>query len=548
LALAGLALSDLAVGARFLEALPSFLRTQITPEQARLVLRHRLEHRQARFLAVMKQAVYEHAGSPYRELLRLAGCTYGDLDQLVSREGVENALSILLQHGVYVTVDEYKGRRPLIRAGVHVPIDPARLRNPAGRVHFPVRTSGSRGGGTALGVDLAYIEAHAVNKCLVLEARQGLSWRHAVWQVPGGAAMGQILRFSALGGYPDRWFSQIDPWSRELHPRYRSSVRVLRCGSILAGRQLPLPEHVPLADPLPIAQWMTEVRRDGGTPHLFTFPSAAVRLCQTARSAGLDISGARFMVSGEPITAARLASIREAGADPSTRYGTIESNAIGYGCLAPAYPDDVHFLHDLHALVQVPDRHPSGLPPGALLISSVDWSAPMILLNLSLGDAAVIESTSCGCALEKAGWSTHLHTVRSFEKLTAGGMTFLGTDVIHVLEHVLPRRFGGGPADYQLVEEEGRDGSARLRLLVHPDVGPLDPDAVGGAFVAALSNASGPERVMGLAWREAALVSVERGAPLATASGKVLHFHVGQDQPDREPSRATARRTSPVSG
>jgi hypothetical protein len=543
-----LPLDDLAAGARFLGALPSFLRTQVTLEQGRAILRSRLEHREARFLTLMRQAVYEHVGSPYRELLRLAGCAYGDLQRLAIQNGVEGALSVLLEHGVYITVDEYKGRRPLVRAGVHVPIDPARLRNPRGRVHFPVRTSGSRGGGTALGVDLAYIRTHAVNKCLVLAAHQGLAWRHAVWQVPGGAAMGQILRFSALGGYPTRWFSQIDPRSRELHPRYRWSVRALHWGSVLAGRRLPRPEHVPLADPLPIARWLAEVRQDGETPHLFTFPSAAVRLCQAATAAGLDIRGARFMVSGEPITDTRLASIREAGAEPSTRYGTIESNAIGYGCLAPAHPDDVHFLQDLHALVQVPNRHPSGLPPGALLISSIDSSAPMILLNLSLGDAATIESRSCGCPLGTAGWSTHIHTIRSFEKLTAGGMTFLGTDVIRVLEEVLPRRFGGGPADYQLVEEEGGDGSARLRLLVHPDVGPLDPEAVEGALITALSHGSGAERVMGLAWREAALVRVERRAPLTTASGKVLHLHVGRHQPDGGAAPANARRAPETSG
>jgi hypothetical protein len=154
----------------------------------------------------------------------------------------------------------------------------------------------------------------------------------------------------------------------------------------------------------------------------------------------------------------------------------------------------------------------------------------MILLNLSLGEAATVEPRRCGCPLETAGWGTHLHTIRSFEKLTAGGMTFLGTDVIRVLEQVLPGRFGGGPADYQLVEEEGRDGSARLRLLVHPDVGPLDSRAVGEAFLAGLSNGSGNDRVMGLAWREAALIHVERRAPLTTASGKVLHLHVGRGQ------------------
>jgi hypothetical protein len=367
-----------------------------------------------------------------------------------------------------------------------------------------------------------------VDKCLVLDARQGLGWQHAIWQVPGGAAMGQVLRYSVMGGFPTRWFSQIDPESRELHPRYRWSVRALRWAGMLAGQRPPRPEHVPLAHPLPIARWLAGVLGEGETPHLMTFPSAAVRLCQAASAAGLDIAGAQFMLVGEPITAARLATVRKAGVEPSTCYGTIESNAIGYGCLAPTGPDDTHLLHDLHALIQVPDRHPSGLPNGAMLISTIDSSAPMILLNLSVGDVATVTSQSCDCPLETSGWKTHLHTIRSFEKLTAGGMTFLGSDVIHVLEDVLPGRFGGGPADYQLIEEEGHDGSARLQLLVHPAVGPLDPDAVSRAFGAALGQGSGPERVMELAWRDAALVRVERRAPVATPAGKVLHLHVGR--------------------
>jgi hypothetical protein len=55
-------------------------------------------------------------------------------------------------------------------------------------------------------------------------------------------------------------------------------------------------------------------------------------------------------------------------------------------------------------------------------------------------------------------------------------MTFLDTDVIRVLEEELPARFGGTPTDYQLLEEEADDGQPRLQLLVHPRVGPLNPN------------------------------------------------------------------------
>jgi hypothetical protein len=72
--------ADLAVGAQFLGALPSFLRTRITPPEARLALRERLEHRPARFLTTIRRGVFEHRSSC--ELFRLAGCTYGDLERL----------------------------------------------------------------------------------------------------------------------------------------------------------------------------------------------------------------------------------------------------------------------------------------------------------------------------------------------------------------------------------------------------------------------------------------------------------------------------------
>ena len=104
-------------------------------------------------------------------------------------------------------------------------------------------------------------------------------------------------------------------------------------------------------------------------------------------------------------------------------------------------------------------------------------------------------------------------------------MTFLDTDVIRVLEEVLPERFGGIPSDYQLVEEEGPDGAPRIRLLVHPRVGPLRPDLVAQTFLAAIGRGSGAERIMSLVWQDAELLRVERRPPIATETGKVLHLH-----------------------
>src|SRR5262249_51718055 len=110
-------------------------------------------------------------------------------------------------------------------------------------------------------------------------------------------------------------------------------------------------------------------------------------------------------------------------------------------------------------------------------------------------------------------------------KLTAGGMNFVDSEVIRVLEETLPHRFGGAPTDYQLVEDETTHGGPRLRLLGHPRVGPFDPDRVADAFLTALGHGSGVERVMELQWRTLGLLEVERQVPRVTAAGKILHLH-----------------------
>jgi len=306
----------------------------------------------------------------------------------------------------------------------------------------------------------------------------------------------------------------------------------MRWGSLLAGRPLPMPCHVPVDDPLPIVRWMRDVLQAGAMPLLVGYSSPIVRLCRAAREAGLDLPGAQFSLDGEPLTQARLDAIRQIGADGTPTYATSETGRMAEGCLGLREVDEVHFLSDLHGLIQ-PGPHGAGpgLPPAALLISSLRSSAPFILLNVSMGDQAIVSERTCGCPFERLGWTTHLHAIRSYEKLTAAGMTFLDTDVIRVLEEVLPARFGGAPTDYQLVEDEAADGSPRLALLVHPQVGPLPPEAVAQTFLAAIAGGSGSERIMGIVWRDAGLLRVERRPPVATATGKILHLHSAS--PDR---------------
>jgi hypothetical protein len=109
--------------------------------------------------------------------------------------------------------------------------------------------------------------------------------------------------------------------------------------------------------------------------------------------------------------------------------------------------------------------------------------------------------------------------------LTLGARPFTPLALV-ACEEQLPRRFGGGPTDYQLVGSEDAGGRPRLSLLVDPGVGPVDLDDVADTFLEGLSRGQDNARVMALLWREAGLLQVERRSPIVAASGKILHLHV----------------------
>ena len=444
----------------------------------------------------------------------------------MQEEGIESALATLYRKGVYLTVDEFKGRTAVKRGTGEVAVQPGLLRNPATRFHLLSQTSGSGGQRTQVPIDLRHLGDRVVNLVLFLEAAGLRRSMTALWSAPGGASIVNSILFAAAGVPPVKWFSQVDPESAEVHPRYRWSARALRWSGSVAGVRLATPEYAPVDRPATVTRWITDSLAAGKTPHLYTYVSAAVRLCEAAARDGTSLEGARLTVTGEPITEAKVAVLERAGALVSTNYGSNECGGfIGYGCLAREAPDEVHLFHDLHALIQAGHAGPESplVPENALLITSLLPSAPLLLLNVSLGDQAVFSSRDCGCALHAFGFNSKLHTIRSFEKLTVGGAAFIDTDVVDLLEALLPSRFGGGPSDYQLEERAMAATGPRLRLLVSPAVGPVDEDEVADVFLRSLGEASPSARIAVQAWREAQMLAVERREPERTASGKVLH-------------------------
>ena len=511
-----LAWEDVVATWRLGRRLPGFLGRRLTAEAAhRIAARWRVE-REAAWLALVHEGIYRNPASPYLPLLRAAGCEQGDLEGMVRRDGIERVLASLAGHGVYLSVDEYKGRVPAVRGGVRVEITPLALRTPGVVACLLSQSGGSRGARTPIPLDLTFLRDQATALRLYLDAVGGAGWRHAVWSGPGGAVAASLTLVSA-GTRLERWFAQPELLPTGVHPRYRWGGRFLRWGSWLRASGLPAYTEAPLEDPLPVVRWMADVLRGGGTPSLFGYASAGVRLAHAAAEAGVDLRGARIEMSGEPLTPARLAVIRRSGADALVRYGSAETGPIGYGCLSPGAPDDIHVVSDQYAVIQRDEPAPPAVAPGELLVTSLRPSTPFLFLNVSLGDRAILTVRACGCPPARLGWSPHLHTVLSREKAEAGSLRLEPSALARVLEETLPARFGGVPTHYQLVAERPARGPARLRLLVHPAAGAASLSDAAAAFREFLGH---PGSLAELD------VSAERRPPFRTPSGKVLHLHV----------------------
>ncbi len=519
---------QLAHGAVFFATLFAHLRRPLSVQDARASLARRLAGRAPAFLARLQHEFFGNPGNPYSAMLRHAGCQPGDAERLVRQEGVEGALAALFRAGVYLTIDEFKGRTPIRRGTLELAAPTEAFRSRGAAHHVRASSGGSRGAGTPVLIDLRFVRDCAADAMLYLEAWNGLDFVKATWEVPGAGARFRITKYAAFGAPPARWFTQVDPGDPTLPAIFRLNTQAMLVTGRLARVPLPAPEYAPPEDPRPVARWVAAELAAGRVPHLFTFPSSAVALCRAAVHAGIDIAGARFTLGGEPITAARLATLARSGVRALPRYGSVENGAIGYGCHAPADADDVHLLADQHAVIQAGAGAPGGLPPDALLLTSLNPRSPFAFLNASMGDQATLETRRCDCPLERLGWAAHLRSVRSYEKLTGAGVTFLAGDIIHVLETVLPGRFGGTPIDYQLCEDEDADGHPVLSLLVNPALGPLDEGAVLRAFLDALAAESATHRVMERMLQQSGSLRVERRPPVSSQAGKILHLHLSR--------------------
>jgi len=130
--------------------------------------------------------------------------------------------------------------------------------------------------------------------------------------------------------------------------------------------------------------------------------------------------------------------------------------------------------------------------------------------------------------LESCGYTEHVRGIRSFRKLTGEGVTLVGSEMIHILEEVLPGRFGGSPLDYQLLEEDDEKGFTRLSLIVSPGIEIKDEKEVIEVVFEALRRSSVAADLARAVWNQANTLKVKRREPIWTARGKLMPLHLSQ--------------------
>jgi hypothetical protein len=511
-------------------AMPGFFRDRISLQRAEEETKRLLDTRDERFLGLLHAGIYNRPDSAYLRLLKHAGCEFSDLQSHVRRHGLETTLVRLANEGVYLTSDEFKGKKEVVRRGLSFRVSPGVFARKDSSAGLTVQSSGTRNAPVSTFSPLDWRTLRIMGTAITYDAHEVFMSAYAVYQPMLAGRIGPVLARGKIGITTERWFAPKVALDSRLEEKYLYLITYLTLTAAnWFGPGIAKPEFLRLGDVRPIVEWALQNRRDGKKCCIRSVYSNAVRIARCALDMGVTLEGTTFDGGGEPLTDSKRRIIQQVGARVLTHYAFGGNISAGLGCANPAFTDEVHVHQSLLALVEHP-RALDGASPSIfpLLGTTLHPAAPRLLLNVENGDYATTVRRDCGCALEKIGFRQHLHTIRSFEKFTSEGMNYSATELFDLLEDTIPSEFGGGPGDYQLVEEEDDDGRTRLTLLVDPSVGAIDEQKLLSRLQQGLAHGSRNNRFMSKFWQGAGTFRLRREAPHASARGKILPLHISR--------------------
>jgi len=522
-------LADLKMYGRFAWGLRSFLKHTLTLEEAKAIIKQRMAERETNFLRLVKKGIFGYPKSPYLPLLKFADCEYGDIENMVWDKGLEGTLRALREAGVYVTFDEFKGRVPMVRKNQVYFVRDHDFDNPFLSHYYLGETGGTTGAGTRVMIELDHLAAQAPLIMLSYDIHNVLHVPMAIWLgiLPDASGINNILRCVRFGKIPQKWFSPISRRDLRLSLKNHLATQYIVYMGRWWGTPIPRPEIVSLDQAAVVARWAAKAAHVHGGCMIRTLVSTPMRICIASQEEGLDLTGVTFIGGGEPPTSAKVNEIIRTGARWIPIYPFSEAGHAGIGCANPVDFNDIHFHKDILALIQYP-RQMAGteISVDAFYFTTLLLTAPKLMLNVESDDYGIIEKRSCGCPFESYGFTEHLRHIRSFRKLTGEGVTLVGSEMVRILEEVLPSRFGGSPLDYQLLEEEDEKGYTRLSLIVSPRIEIMDERAVIEAVLESLGKGSDAADLARSIWTQAKTLQVKRIDPIQTTRGKQMPLYM----------------------
>ncbi len=473
---------DLAFYARTVLGIRQMMRTPplASPQQ---VICAQLRRREEMFLETARAVVFNNPGNPYFKMCELAGCTWEDLEDSVRRYGLETTLERLLDAGVYLTHEEFKGKRPIVRSGRHIPASAASFLNPLGRGRFESFSGGSSG--------------KAIRSERSLEFRlYGEAWRRFQQQewgvekhlpvtmfpiLPSTIFLSSGLSQSRMGRPYAAWFTAGGGGARQR--AYRLGTAALVSAARLLGARLPYPTFLSPGGHDKVAAWIAQRKREGKACAVWCFAASAVQVARAALEGGWDIAGTVFLAGSEPLSPAKRSVIEQAGACAYGQYHISEIGLVGTACRAMNTDNDFHLSLDLVAATSRKREVAStGAQINVLLFTTLHPNAPHFFINADMGDAGELEHAGCDCTFARTGFKTCIRKLYSYSKLNSQGVTLAATDLARILEEVLPARLGGVAGDYQLIEQDA-GGEPRITLRVSPRAGLSDARLVRECFL-----------------------------------------------------------------
>jgi len=142
----------------------------------------------------------------------MAACEFEDIESLVKQDGVEGALQRLLEEGVYLSFEEFKGKADVVRGATRFAFRQSDLDNPLLPGWIEGQSSGTRSGGTRTKFDLRNLLEQSYYRLPVLAAADVLGFPHGIWKPtpPAMSGVSHVLSFWIADKPVARWFTPVD--------------------------------------------------------------------------------------------------------------------------------------------------------------------------------------------------------------------------------------------------------------------------------------------------------------------------------------------------